>query len=280
MDIGFIGAGKAGFSMGKYLTERKINVTGYYSKTPLSSVQAAKFTGTRQYLSIEELVRDSEVIFITVPDGQIASVWEEVKSLNIQGKKICHFSGSLTSAIFEGISDADASGYSVHPLFAINSKYESYKDFPKAHFTVEGDPAHLGEITGLLEGLGNPVTVISSEDKARYHAAAAMASNLYVGLCDLCERMLTDCGFTRENAHKALAPLILGNTENIVKSGPEGALTGPIERNDISTVKKHLECLSKEEKEVYICLSGQVIKVAQGRHPERDYAQMKGVLRK
>ena len=77
--------------------------------------------------------------------------------------------------------------------------------------------------------------IISGQDKVRYHAAAAMVSNLYVGLANLCEEMLRNCGFSAANAHRALSPLMMGNTENIVQYRPVGALTGPIERNDLST---------------------------------------------
>ena len=62
MNIGFIGAGKVGFSLGKYLTERNVRVTGYYSRNPDSSREAADFTNTRQYMNLRHLVEDSEVL--------------------------------------------------------------------------------------------------------------------------------------------------------------------------------------------------------------------------
>ena len=54
MNIGFIGAGKVGFSLGKYLTERNVRVSGYYSRNPQSSREAADFTNTRQYLNMSK----------------------------------------------------------------------------------------------------------------------------------------------------------------------------------------------------------------------------------
>ena len=46
MKIGIIGAGKVGFSVGKYLVERGIPVTGYYSRNPVSAKEAPEFTAT------------------------------------------------------------------------------------------------------------------------------------------------------------------------------------------------------------------------------------------
>ncbi len=279
MNIGFIGAGKVGVSLGKYLTERGIKVTGYYSKTFQSALEAAKFTNTRAYERIKFLVEDSDAIFLAVPDGTIASVWEQMKMLPIENKIISHFSGSLSSAVFSDIDRYLAYGYSIHPLFAINDKYNSYKELSHAFFTIEGHEKYLPQLQTLFSGFGNRVELIRKEDKTLYHACAAMASNLYVGLVYQCEQILMKCGFSKENAHQALVPLILGNADNIAKYGPKDALTGPIERNDLSTVLEHLASLSGEELEVYKALSGQVLHVAKEKHKNRDYKEIEGAIK-
>lgn len=277
MNIGFIGAGKVGFSMGKYLTERRIHLSGYYSRNPQSAMEAA-FTGTRQYIALDDLVADSDVLLLAVPDGAIAAVWEQLKMLPIQNKILGHFSGSLSSAVFSDIMRYHAYGYSIHPLLAINDKYNSYKELSNAFFTLEGNPKYLNEIRQFFDRFGNETAVISAEDKVRYHAVAAMISNLYVGLVRLCEDMLCGCGFQPDQAHHALIPLIVGNAENIAKSGTTQALTGPIERNDVETVENHLGALTPTEAEVYRCLSKQVLKIAKEKYPSRDYQIMEGVL--
>ena len=279
MKIGFIGAGKVGVSLGKYLTERKVKVTGYYSRTLKSSIEAAEFTNTRVYEEARFLVEDSDAIFITVPDGAIIKVWDELKVLPIKDKIISHFSGSLSSEVFSDSSRYDAFGYSIHPLFAINDKYHSYKELSKAVFTIEGHEKYLNDLTGLFESFGNEVSVIQAADKTRYHASAAMVSNLYVGLVALGEKMLVDCGFAPEKAHRALAPLIQGNTENILAYGTTDALTGPIERNDLGTILNHLQVLHPKEKEVYKALSGLALEVAEEKHKDRDYKKIKGVIK-
>ena len=151
MNIGFIGAGKVGFSLGKYLTERNVRVTGYYSRNPDSSREAADFTNTRQYMNLRHLVEDSDVLFVAIPDSAIAPMWEQLKMLPIQNKIISHFSGSLSSAVFSDIERYHAYGYSIHPLFAINDKYESYKVISQAFFTIEGDPKYLNWFQKVLE---------------------------------------------------------------------------------------------------------------------------------
>ena len=278
MKIGFIGAGKVGVSLGKYLTERGVRVVGYYSRTYQSALEAAKCTKTRAYDKISFLVEDSDAIFLAVPDRMISVVWEQLKLLPIENKIISHFSGSLSSAVFSDISRYHAYGYSIHPLFAINDKYNSYKELSQAFFTIEGHEKYLNWFQQFFEGFGNPTARIQSKDKMLYHACAAMTSNLYVGLVAMCEDMLVKCGFSRKNAHQALVPLILGNAENIAAYGPKDALTGPIERNDLSTVLDHLQVLNEEEKKVYKTLSRQVLRVAKEKHANRDYQEIERTI--
>lgn len=84
------------------------------------------------------------------------------------------------------------------------------------------------------------------DDKIKYHGAAAIASNLVVGLIGLSEELLKQCGFDEKSAHNALAPIIKGNVKHIVEEGVVEALTGPIERCDVSTVRKHMSVLIKK----------------------------------
>ena len=51
MKIGFIGAGKTGFTLGKYFSERKVKISGYYSLNPDSALATAfSKLGDRLYL--------------------------------------------------------------------------------------------------------------------------------------------------------------------------------------------------------------------------------------
>ena len=100
MRAGFIGAGKVGFTLGKYLAMHGIEISGYYSRTPASAKEAAEFTQSRYYTSIEEITKDSDTLFLTVPDGTIGEIWDDMRNLPIKNKNICHCSGSIPSTVF------------------------------------------------------------------------------------------------------------------------------------------------------------------------------------
>ena len=84
MRAGFIGAGKVGFTLGKYLAMHGIEISGYYSRTPASAKEAAEFTQSRYYTSIEEITKDSDTLFLTVPDGTIGEIWDDMRNLPIK----------------------------------------------------------------------------------------------------------------------------------------------------------------------------------------------------
>jgi predicted short-subunit dehydrogenase-like oxidoreductase (DUF2520 family) len=279
MKIGIIGAGKVGCSMGKYLCEHGISVAGFYSRSKESVESAATFTETKACRSLSELLAVSDVIFITTGDDAIAQVWESIRNQSIQGKIVCHFSGSLSSVLFSEREDAGVSACSIHPMYAFNNRFTSYKQLNQAVFTMEGDEYALTVLKPMLEHMGNTVYVISPEKKQRYHAAASMASNMMLGLYKRCIDMLADCGFSSEDAGKLLAPLVRGNVNNFLENAPEEALTGPIERCDEATVAGHLVVLTEEERDIYVNLGLVLTDLAEKKNPTRDYSSIRKRLK-
>lgn len=279
MDIGIVGAGKAGCSIGRYLKEHGISVAGYFSKTRESVDEAATFTNTRAFRSLRELLAACDIIFITTPDDVVQQVWSCIAGESIHGKIICHFSGSLSSVVFSGRRETGAAGCSIHPMFAFSDKFTSYEKLNQVMFTMEGDAEALAVMRPLFEKMGNRVCVISSGKKERYHAAASMVSNMMIGLYQMSLDMLCDCGFEKEDARQLVEPLVRGNIETLLTATPEQALTGPVERGDIETVEKHLNVLTKQEKEVYVNLGQTLTDIASRKNPNRDYTAISKLLR-
>lgn len=273
-----IGAGKVGCTLGKFFVLRGISVAGYYSRSKKSATEAAQFTQTQAFDNIEDIVDTCDVLFLTVPDGSLTTVFQQIQTLPIKGKCICHCSGALSAAdAFPGIKETGAFGYSVHPLFAVSDKFHAYEELTDVFFALEGDPARLEEIRSLFRGCR--IKVIPSDCKTKYHAAAVTVSNLAIGLMKTGLELMQACGFSDEEARSALAPLIKGNIIHLLEKGPVESLTGPIERCDTSTVKKHLTALSQEQREIYLPLSHTLVGIAEEKHPETNYAEMKAILK-
>lgn len=280
MKIGFIGAGKVGFSLGKYFSVHGLSLSGYASRNETSAKEAAQFTNSNTFSQYADLIANSDIIFLTVTDGAIAPVWDSIKALPVAGKIFCHCSGSLSSSIFSEIEQCGAFGYSLHPLFAIHSKQTSYKDLSNTLFTLEGNKERLFDMQALVEGLGNKVQIIPTLSKMKYHAAAVFASNHVVALAKVAIDLFKECGFSNDDALTAIAPLMQGNVWHILESGPVDSLTGPVERNDVTTVEKHIACLPIQYKELYKELTKVLISIGLDKHPDEDYEPLTTILKK
>lgn len=191
-------------------------------------------------MDLDTLVKNCNYIFITTPDDVISSVWENLKSFNLQDKNIFHMSGSISSSIFDGMDLFGARGYSLHPIFPISDK-NSYMALSSAVFTIEGRDISL--IEDFLTASKIRFFEINGASKAKYHAAAVFASNYLVSLAEISRNLLLECGIPEEEALNALFPLMEGSLRNIREKGVNGALTGPISRGDAGTLLKHLEVI-------------------------------------
>ena len=281
MRIGIIGAGKVGTTLGKYLSIHGKNVTGFYSRTHESADEAATFAETETYSSLCKLVEKSDVIFITTPDGVIHQVWGDLLHQDISNRIICHFSGSLSSHVFSGREEAGASGISMHPMYAFSDKFHSYEQFHTAYLTLEGDPEAVAVMKPMWEAIGHHVLTLKAEDKIKYHAAAAMASNEMLGLMQASLDILSECGFSEKDSMALLTPLVQGNIASMLEKGCVNALTGPVERGDAQTVRKHLQALegSKAGK-IYQSLGSTMVELAKRRNPDRDYTPVQTLFEK
>lgn len=276
MKTGFIGAGKVGCSLGKYLSQ-KYEISGFFSRNSVSAEKASEIAGGNAFESPAQLAENSDIIFLTVPDGLIAETWEKYKEL-FCGKIICHCSGALSSEIFEDSQVYNVKTCSVHMFQAVSDKENSWKLLKNSVFTVEGN-AHQ-TLKNMLVSLGNEVQEIDADKKTLYHLSAVFSSNLVTGLLYSAEKMLEQCGFSEQTAEKAICSIALGNISNINKQGIVNSLTGCVERNDIETLVRHLAELEKSdrEREIYRLISKSLTEIAEQKHPETSFEQMKKEL--
>lgn len=277
--IGFVGAGKVGTALGTYLRSHGLVVSGYYDAFETLAADAAARTDSTCHASLDDLLDDSDAVFITVPDDKIASLWEQCLRRPVAGKCLFHCSGALGSDVFAGSADAGVHVGSAHPVCAVSSR-EASDVFSGKFFVMEGDATGIEMLKSFMMKTGNGYRVISSADKAKYHAGAVAASNLCCALAQMSEDWLLSCGFDAVTAHELLAPLMLGNAENIARRGCIDALTGPVERDDAGTVKRHLDILDGDDREIYRLLSLRLVKMAQEKHPENDFVNLKEVLKR
>ncbi|MFM9412769.1 Rossmann-like and DUF2520 domain-containing protein [Peptococcus simiae] len=280
MTWGIIGAGKAGTVLGRYLAAYGLAPVGYYSRTKAHADRAAGLTGSRAFTDLAGLAAACDLLVVATPDGVIPAMAEALAPYLGEGHILAHLSGSLSHAVLKPAGAAWQAA-SLHPIIAFSAVDMDLAPLEAAVFSLEGDRAACDRLRALMEAPGNRLVEISAGDKTRYHAACVMASNLVCGLYGEAARQLEACGFAPDLARAALAPLFIHNAQALADQGPAAVLTGPMERNDLSTVRAHLTALADDSRglAVYRSLSLAVLPLLRDRDPGRDTTHLEKELR-
>jgi predicted short-subunit dehydrogenase-like oxidoreductase (DUF2520 family) len=177
----------------------------------------------------------AHTVLLCVPDAAIAEAAAHVRP----GPLVGHCSGASTLAPLAGHE-----AFSLHPLMTVPAEGAA---FTGATAAVAGStPRALAAARALAEALGMRAVEVADQDRAAYHAAASIASNLLVALEAAAERLAATAGVDRDH----LAPLVRATVENWVTQGPERALTGPIVRGDEATVEQQRAAVAERTPEL------------------------------
>ena len=195
----------------------------------------------------------AQVIFCSVPDDEIAPLAKDLaeKSIDWDGRLIAHTSGARTSEELQPLLERGAETISFHPMQAFpsadsgnpgNGGTNAYL-FKDIYIAVEGTPAGVEVGMALARDLGARPVRLATEAKVRYHLAASIASNFMVTVMDAAQEVLSSSGMEEDQAAEMLRPLINQTWRNLEEMAPTDALTGPIQRGDAGTVRRHLAAL-------------------------------------
>ena len=265
-----IGAGRLGGALAKGLQKADIKVKYIGDISSESAEKLAAEIGAGISAPPFKEAPSASLIFLTVPDGELASLSKMLSEADTvwQGKHVFHCSGALASDILSALKMKGAIIASFHPLqtFPQNAGPER---FTSVYFAIEGEEYDLG--ANIAARLGGIPFRLTAESKTLYHAAACMASNYLVALAGASREMLGAAGLPSEVDWRILIPLMLGTIESLSEYGIEEGLTGPVVRGDTAIVKQHLEQLKAipESGRLYRELGKYLLKLAKLQEDKR-----------
>lgn len=252
--VAIIGCGRVGTVLAVHLSRLGYTISGLGSKSLSSARNVAEKINVDTYSDVTwEMTKSADIVFITTPDGVIEDACKNIAD-NHGFKKdavVLHCSGSLPSTILSSAKTNHALIGSMHPLQSFASVRDDENPFEGVIIAVEGEPEALAPSKIMADELGGVCLTIKTEAKTFYHAAAVVASNYLVTVQDLAFKLLETSGIPKEDAFKVLGPLINGTIGNIKNVGTVKALTGPIARGDVDTVKSHIHEIKKKTPELF-----------------------------
>lgn len=268
LNINIIGAGAVGQVLGHLLVKHKVaRIQAVVNRSLSSAERAVKFIGQGYvYTSIADLPH-ADLTLITVADQQIEDV-AQILALNqyLQpGAIVMHCSGALTSTCLQSLHSKQCIIASLHPAMSFKNPEKSANQFLNIPCALEGDEAALDSITEIFSAIGASVYLIEPEKKAMYHIAAVFAANYPITLLQQAHTCFVNAGLSNSQAKVVIDRLFQTVFENVQQaSEPKFALTGPIQRGDVSTVQEHLIALTHHAKiqELYINLAKETLDIS------------------
>ena len=261
-----VGAGAVGTALALRLADRGYPVRAVLCRTPEEArALADRVSAAVGTDAAAALPADVRIVLLCVPDDAIAAVADRLAAVDHPWARtvVGHTSGARTAAVLAPLAGRAAATFSAHPLqtFAPGTGPEAFDDIVVA---VEGSEEGVLAGRGLARRLGARPVVLSAAEKARYHCAAALASNGLVALMGVVQEILTSAGVEGEAA-ALMAPLVEQTWANLKAGAPESVLTGPVARGDRETVSAHLDALREETPHLvplYAALSTEMTRLA------------------
>lgn len=244
MKCNLIGAGRLGKNIAlTLLNSQAISELYIANRTMASAYKASQDLGYGVAVQNIRELPVADITWLCSNDDSLPQLVETLASYSKlkTGSFVIHSSGVLNSSLLAPLKAHGCFIASFHPLKAFKKNYLDAFALNQVDCVLEGDKEVCVWLDNLFTRAGAYVSEIKSENKARYHAAACMASNYLVTLAGCCEQIFLEAGISPQQSRRMLINLMQGNLTNLSSTRCFAeALTGPIERGDVKTLALHL----------------------------------------
>ena len=242
LSIGIVSAGRVGSALGSALRAAGHTIVGAHAPSEASLDRLGAMLPGVPALSVEEVARRAEVLLFAVPDDELGPLVEGLAKLGCftAGQLAIHVAGRYGVSVLEPAARAGALALAVHPAMTFTGTSLDVARLVGCPFAVTAPATLLPIGQALVTETGGTPVVVAEEDRGLYHAALAHGANHLVTLVAQSMRVLEALGVEAPGAY--LAPLLQAALDGTLSSG-ESALTGPVARGDVGTVREHLASL-------------------------------------
>jgi predicted short-subunit dehydrogenase-like oxidoreductase (DUF2520 family) len=241
--LNIIGSGRVGRACGRMWAQARVfEVQDVLTRSKESAEEGVGFIGAGKAVSHLGEMRSADVWMIATRDDAIVP---SAQTLARSGKVtpddiVFHVSGATPSGDLAPVKEGGALIASVHPIKTFTDAEAAVRTFPGTYCAAEGDADALEVLRPAFEKIGARLFDVTAPLKPVYHSGGVFACNYLVALIEGALRAHEKAGIPRAASLKALEPMVRETVDAIFRQGPERALTGPISRGDVATVKRQL----------------------------------------
>jgi predicted short-subunit dehydrogenase-like oxidoreductase (DUF2520 family) len=276
--VAVIGPGRMGLALGGALMQAgAVEALTYFGRSPNPPPHPLFDADAVAYRVGHGPIPDAtSLLILAVPDDALHDVANQVARLG-DAPSPCvalHLSGALSTDVLTPLRTAGYMVGSLHPLQTVADPWSGAERLRGCAYALAGEPGALTAGRRIVEALEGRPMVIPPTLRPLYHAAAVFASNYVIAAAAAVARTLAEAGIAEDDAVAAALPLMRGTMDNVEQLGLGAALTGPVARGDIDTVRLHLSRLSPRERRLYSALGRETLELARavGLDPDRAAA--------
>jgi predicted short-subunit dehydrogenase-like oxidoreductase (DUF2520 family) len=248
--IGVVGAGRVGAVLAAALRAAGHEVVAAAGESAASRTRAATLLPGVPVDKPTAVSRACDLLLLTVPDDMLSNVVTQLAAAGAirPGQLVAHTSGRHGLAVLEPAEARGAHVMALHPAMTFTGTDLDLPRLAGCAFGVTAQtPVTIATAETLVSDLRGKLVWVPEDKRTLYHAGLAHGANHLVTLVSQAMELLRESGATDPAA--TLRPLLTAALDNALTMG-DAALTGPIVRGDVETVRAHLQDITRTRPEL------------------------------
>jgi len=237
--IGVVGAGRVGAVLAAALRAAGHDVVAAAGESDASRGRIATLLPGVRSAKPTDVARACDLLLLTVPDDMLSNVVTMLAASGAirEGQVVVHTSGRHGLAVLEPARAVGARTVAMHPAMTFTGTDVDLPRLAGCVFGVTAGEADRALAETLVADLGGRAMWVPEDRRTLYHAGLAHGANHLVTLVAEAMEILSAAGAADPAA--TLRPLLTAALDNSLAHG-DAALTGPIVRGDVETVRAHV----------------------------------------
>ncbi len=237
--VGIVGSGRVGAVLGAALRRTGHDVTAVSARSDLSRVRAEALLPGVPIVAPTEVPAGADLVMVAVPDDHLARVVNDLRPVVAAGQIVMHVSGRHGLDILAPL--VGAVPIAAHPVMTFTGTSLDLGRLEDCPFGVTASDAAYPIAAALVVEMGGDPIRVDDAERIAYHAALAHGANHLVTLVAQTLDLLDEAGV--EDPARMARPLLAAALDNALREG-DRALTGPVARGDVATLRAHLQQLT------------------------------------
>jgi predicted short-subunit dehydrogenase-like oxidoreductase (DUF2520 family) len=237
--IGVVGAGRVGAVLAAALRAAGHDVVAAAGESDASRGRIEALLPDVRPGKPTDVARGCDLLLLTVPDDMLSNVVTMLAASGAirEGQVVVHTSGRHGLAVLEPARAVGARTVAMHPAMTFTGTDVDLPRLAGCVLGVTADEADRELVESLVADLGGRPMWVPEDRRTLYHAGLAHGANHLVTLVAEAMEILSAAG--AEDPAATLRPLLTAALDNSLAQG-DAALTGPIVRGDVETVRAHV----------------------------------------